>query len=116
MSDAVSRSFQSEARGRLEGNINGIGVADIIASLNKQKIGTSYVPSLDKIRINRFNPDKKPRDFISHIQKINDFKKGPDTYKPSNTNFFLDQTHQKTIHFAYSKEAKTSVLAEKAKQ
>jgi len=69
------------------------------------------VPNLDKIRINKFNPDQKHRDFISHIQKINAFKVSPTTYKPANANGFLGSLHEKQIHFAYSKEAKQSVLA-----
>lgn len=114
----MSKSFQSE-RKHLEGDKNGIGLADIIKSLNKQKVDACYVPSLDRIRINRFNPDKNPRDFISHITKINEFKVAPNKYSPCNsyTNRCLpqDHSHQRKIHFAYSKEAKTSVLAEKAK-
>ena len=69
--------------------MNGIGVEDIIRSLNKQKIGASYVPAFDKVLTRKFNPDKNPRDFISHIQKINHFKVAPNTYKP-NTTMFLD--------------------------
>ena len=84
--------------------------------MNKTKIGSTYVPAFDRTLINKFSPDKNKRDFISHIQKINDFKKAPNQYKPNNTNMFLDATHMKTIHFAYSKEAKTSVLAENAKK
>lgn len=114
MTDIVSRSFQTD-RKRLDGTTKGIGVADIIASLNKQKILTSYVPAFDKVLTNKFDPSKGNRDFISQVQKMNDFKVAPNTYNP-NTTMFLDANHLKTIHFAYSKSNKVSVVAENAKR
>ena len=99
----VTKSLSLRPSG-LEGSTKGIGINDIITSLNKQKIGTTYVQNQDKILVNKFSPDKGKRDFISFVQKQNNFKISPGQYNPSNVHGFLGDKHTKQIHFAYNRE------------
>ena len=72
----MSKSFSSPPQ-ELKGNTQGIGITDIIAQLNKQKIGAPVVPKLERPMTNKFSTDKKQRDVFSFIQKLNDFKIPP---------------------------------------
>ena len=111
---AVSKSFCAD---RLQSSTNGIGLKDIIASLNRDKVKPMFVPNLEKERANKFSPDKGPKqDFISFTVNVNRFKVAPNLYKPGNADGFLSSVHDKKIHFAYSKDAKKSVIQEEAKK
>ena len=95
-----------------------IEIKDIIASGEKcaMKVGTTFIPTLNKPMSNTFQKDAGKRDFVNAIQRANSTKLGPNHYKIFDAGGFVDKDNLKKVKFAFSRDQTTSVIDQHAKK
>ena len=81
-----------------------------------QKIGSVFVPNLNKPETHTFNKDSGKRDFVNAIQRANSTKLAPNHYKPFDEGGFSSKDNLKRVKFAFTKDAKASVIEAMAKK
>lgn len=79
----------------------------------KNKIGTTYVTSINKPLTYTFEKNKN-KDFISSVQRSNAIKLGPNHYKIFDAGGFTSKDNLKKVKFAFAKDAKTSFIEQLA--
>ena len=81
-----------------------------------QKIGSVFIPTLNKPETHTFNKDSGKRDFVNAIQRANSTKLAPNHYKPFDEGGFSSKDNLKKVKFAFTKDAKASVIEAMAKK
>ena len=79
------------------------------------KVGATFIPQLNKAETHTFNKDSGKRDFVNAIQRANSTKLAPNHYKPFDSGAFSTKDDKK-VKFAFTKDAKASVIEAMAKK
>ena len=89
-----------------------IQIKDIIESGEKcsNKIGSTYVPVLNRPQVHAFMKDEGKRDFVNAIQRANSIKLAANHYTIFDAGGFTSKDNLRKVRFAFSKEQKTSVI------
>lgn len=111
-------SSVGSARHHRKGVHSTIEVKDIIESGQRyaNKIGSTFVPTLQKPMTYTFQKDSGKRDFVSAVTRANSTKLAPNQYKIVDSNGFISKENPKQIRFAFSKDQKMSILEQSAKK
>jgi len=95
-----------------------IGIKDIIDAGQRcaGKIGSTFIPTLQKPMSYTFQKDSGKRDFVNAIQRANSTKLGPNHYKVIDDGGFTTSANLKNVRFAFNKDSKIGVLETLAKK
>ena len=81
-----------------------------------QKVSSVFIPHLNKPETYTFMKDSGKRDFVNAIQRANSTKLAPNHYKPVDVGGFSSKDNLKRVKFAFTKDAKSSVIELMAKK
>ena len=83
-----------------------INIKDIIASGERcsGKIGTTYVPVLNRPEVHTMPKDMGKRDFVNAIQRANSTKLGANHYTIFDAGGFTSKENLRKVRFAFTKD------------
>jgi len=108
----------SAAKGRHRRGESAIEIRDIIASGERcaGKIGSTFIPTLQKPMTYTFQKDVGKHDFVNAITRGNAAKLGPNHYKIHDEGSFVSKDNLKKVKFAFTKDKKISCIEQEAKK